>query len=285
MTSKDYRKLARVKLGSKIFTDTWTKLGILCIVVGYISSVFSFIARNFLDSRLVTILFLILTIFLIPMEYSLNRILLNVSRGNEEIKISEVTYYYDVPFPGMYKVEILKYVYLVLWSFIPFASVIKYYSYSMASFIKLDNEFLTADGCITRSRQMMNGHKFELFLLDISFIGWYFVVVFTLGMGYGYVYSYTMMARAVFYNKISGRADVSADINDNVEFYNDKEIVNEEIIAEENKFKKANPLDIFIIILLSVIMMSISSYSAYTSAKNRNVNINIEEDYKSTYQA
>ena len=142
----------------------------------------------------------------------------------------------------------------------------------MASFIKLDNEFLTADGCITRSRQMMNGHKFELFLLDISFIGWYFVVVFTLGMGYGYVYSYTMMARAVFYNKISGHAD----INDNVEFYNGKEIVNEEIIAKENKFKKANPLDIFIIILLSVIMMSISSYSAYTSIKNRNINQNQE---------
>ena len=283
MTSKEYRKLARVKLGSKIFTDTWTKLGILCIVVGYISSVFSFIARNFLDQRLVTILFLILTIFLIPMEYSLNRILLNVSRGNEEIEMSEVTYYYDVPFSGMYKVEILKYVYLVLWSFIPFASVIKYYSYSMSSFIKLDNEFLTADECITRSRQMMNGHKFELFLLDISFIGWYFVVVLTLGMGYGYVYSYTMMARAVFYNKISGRADIND--NDNVEFYNGKEIVNEEIIAEENKFKKANALDILIIILLSVIMMSISSYSAYTSVKNRNVNINIEEDYKSTYQA
>ena len=283
MTSKEYRKLARVKLGSKIFTDTWTKLGILCLVVGYISPVFSFMARNFLDPRLVTILFLILTIFLIPMEYSLNRILLNVSRGNEEIKMSEVTYYYDVPFSGMYKVEILKYVYLALWSFIPFASVIKYYSYSMTSFIKLDNEFLTADECITRSRQMMNGHKFELFLLDISFIGWYFVVVFTLGMGYGYVYSYTMMARVVFYNRISGHADISADINDYAEFYNGKEIIDEEIIAEENKFKKANAFDIFIIILLSVIMMSISSYSAYTSVKNRNVNI--EEDYKSTYQA
>ena len=110
MSFKDYRKIARVKLGSNIFTDTWTKLGILCLVVGYIPSVFSFITRNFLDPRLVTILFLILTIFLIPMEYSLNRILLNVSRGNEEIEMSEVTYYYDVPFSGMYKVEILKYV-------------------------------------------------------------------------------------------------------------------------------------------------------------------------------
>ena len=102
-------------------------------------------------------------------------------------------------------------------------------------------------------------------------------------MGYGYVYSYTMMARAVFYNKISGHDNVNADINDYAEFYNGKEIVNEEIIAEENKFKKANAFDIFIIILLSVIMMSISSYSAYTSVKNRI--INIEEDYKSTYQA
>ena len=278
MTSKDYRKLARVKLGSKIFTDTWTKLGILCLTVGGITTVFSFIARNFLDSRLVTILVIILSIFLIPMEYSLNRILLNVSRGNEEIKMSEVTYYYDVPFSGMYKLEILKYVYLALWSLIPIAVVIKYYSYSMASFIKLDNEFLTANECITRSRKMMNGHKFELFLLDISFIGWCFVVVLTLGMGYGYVYSYMNMARAVFYNKISGRVDLNDGINDNIEFYNGKEVVTEEKI-----FKKANPLDIFIIIILSVIMLSISSYSAYNSVKNRNVNI--EADYRSTYQA
>ena len=272
MTSKDYKKLARVKLGSKIFTDTWTKLGILCLVVGYIPAVFSFIARNFLAPKLVTVLFLMLTIFLIPMEYSLNRILLNVSRGNEEIEMREVTYYYDIPLQGIYKVEILKYVYLLLWSFVPFASIIKYYSYSMTSFIKLDNEFLTADECITRSRQIMNGHKFELFLLDLSFIGWYFVVIFTLGMGHGYVYSYTMMARIVFYNKISGHADLNYDTNDNIEFYNGKEIV-----SEEKVFKKAKAIDIFIIILLSVIMMSISSYSAYTSVKNNNINQN--QDY------
>ena len=278
MTSKDYRKLARVKLGSKIFTDTWTKLGILCIVVGYITVLFSIIARNFLDSRLVTILVIILSIFLIPMEYSLNRILLNVSRGNEEIEMSEVTYYYDVPFSGMYKLEILKYVYLALWSIIPIVGAIKYYSYSMASFIKLDNEFLTADECITRSRKMMNGHKFELFLLDFSFIGWYFVTVFTLGMSYGYVFSYATMARTVFYNKISGHDNVNADINDYAEFYNGKEIVNEEKV-----FKKAKATDIFIIILLSMIVLSISSYSAYTSVKNRNINQN--QDYRGTYQA
>ena len=274
MTLKEYRKLARVKLGLNIFTDTWTKLGILCIVVGYITTLFSIIARYFLDPMLVRILVIILSIFLIPMEYSLNRILLNVSRGNEEVRMNEITYYYDVPFSGMYKVEILKYVYLLLWSFIPFASIIKYYSYSMASFIKLDNELLTADECITRSRKIMNGHKFELFLLDFSFIGWYFVVIFTLGIGCGYLFSYANMARAVFYNKISGHADV----NDNIEFYNGQEIINEEKV-----FKKAKPIDIFIIILLSMMILAITSYSAYTSIKN--TNINIEQEYKSTYQA
>ncbi|MCR5675767.1 MAG: DUF975 family protein [Lachnospiraceae bacterium] len=60
--------------------------------------------------------------------------------------------------------------------------LIKLYSYKMVPFIIKDNPELSATQVITRSREMMNGHKWRAFLLDLSFIGWFLLGVITLGI-------------------------------------------------------------------------------------------------------
>lgn len=47
-----------------------------------------------------------------------------------------------------------------------------YYSYRQALYIMLDEPALSAIDCLRVSRRVMEGHRWELFLLDLSFIGW-----------------------------------------------------------------------------------------------------------------
>lgn len=50
--------------------------------------------------------------------------------------------------------------------------IIATYRYRMAKFILLDNPDMGVMDCIRASKQMMKGHKWECFVLELSFIGW-----------------------------------------------------------------------------------------------------------------
>ena len=60
--------------------------------------------------------------------------------------------------------------------------VIKDLSYAMTPFIMAENPDMTASEAIEASKQMMEGHKTELFLLDLSFLGWILLTVITFGI-------------------------------------------------------------------------------------------------------
>lgn len=63
---------------------------------------------------------------------------------------------------------------LVFFQFLMFIvpGIIASYSYRQAEYILLENPELRPLECIRRSEDMMRGHRFDLFLLDLSFIGW-----------------------------------------------------------------------------------------------------------------
>ena len=94
--------------------------------------------------------------------------------------------------------------YTLLWTLLfIIPGLVKGYSYAMAPFIMAENPELSPKECIDRSRQIMNGHKAELFFLDLSFIGWSFLSILTLGVGNVFLTPYTTAARAAFYREIS----------------------------------------------------------------------------------
>jgi len=73
--------------------------------------------------------------------------------------------------------------FVFLWSLLLiFPGIIKSYSYRMVPYILRDNPDLSATEVITRSREMMDGHKGNAFLLDLSFIGWVLLGVITCGL-------------------------------------------------------------------------------------------------------
>lgn len=108
-------------------------------------------------------------------------IYLMVVRGDNP-EIGQIFSGFD-DFFSAFKVTFLVGLYTFLWSllfFIP--GIIKAYSYSMSMYILADNKGKGARECIAESIEMTNGHKWELFVLNLSFIGWILLAPFTLGI-------------------------------------------------------------------------------------------------------
>lgn len=74
----------------------------------------------------------------------------------------------------LYIVEIF---FISLWSLLLiFPGIIAYYRYRMAIYLVLEHPEMSVMQCIRESKRLMTGHKGELFVLDLSFIGWALLV-------------------------------------------------------------------------------------------------------------
>ena len=72
----------------------------------------------------------------------------------------------------------------------------------MTPFILAEHPQLTASQAIRLSEELMDGYKSELFLLDLSFIGWNFLAVLTWNLGNIALNPYKNAAYAAFYRQI-----------------------------------------------------------------------------------
>ena len=84
--------------------------------------------------------------------------------------------------------------------------IIKMFSYAMTPFILADPEYdgIQPVDAITKSREMMNGHKMDLFILILSFIGWIILIPLTFGLLFLYVGPYVQQATTEFYFEVKG---------------------------------------------------------------------------------
>lgn len=98
---------------------------------------------------------------------------------------------------------ILQMIYTYLWTLLLIIpGVIKSYSYAMTPFILRDNPELSNNAAIEESMRLMQGNKMKLFLLDLSFIGWYILGMLTFGIGMLWAASYNYTAKAAFYEDL-----------------------------------------------------------------------------------
>lgn len=99
--------------------------------------------------------------------------------------------------------QFLRGLYIVLWSLLlVIPGIMAAYSYAMAPFILTDHPEMTASEAIKRSKQMMDGHKGELFVLDLSFIGWNMLASACMNLGYLFLNPYRQAAQAAFYREL-----------------------------------------------------------------------------------
>ncbi len=108
-------------------------------------------------------------------------------------------------FADGFVLSLLTGIYVFLWSLLfVIPGIVATYKYAMAPFILAENPGMKPSEAIEASKNMMDGHKGELFCLDLSFIGWALLSGLTMGIGSLWLNPYTNVSHAVFYRNIQG---------------------------------------------------------------------------------
>lgn len=140
-------------------------------------------------------------------------VLTGVFAAGLAIVMLEIVRNWEVKFTDMFKgfnnfgtnciAGILVSIFTILWSLLfVIPGIIKAYSYAMTFYILADHPEMSAKDAIKTSQVMMDGHKMDLFVLELSFIGWYLLCVITFGIAALYVGPYVSASYAAFYEAI-----------------------------------------------------------------------------------
>lgn len=94
-------------------------------------------------------------------------------------------------------------IFTALWTLLFIVpGIVKGLAYSMTFYVLRDNPNMSATEAITESRRIMDGHKGQLFVLYLSFIGWLLLSALTFGILLLYVTPYMDATVAAFYDAI-----------------------------------------------------------------------------------
>jgi len=192
--------MTRIELKSAAKEQISGKIGILFVmmlIVGVIGGACAFIpVLGPIGTLIITSAF----------EISLCMIYLKLAK-NEEISIGDLFNGFNITGKAVW-LSIITYVFTFLWSLLfIIPGIIKSYSYSMAPYILADNPELTANEALSKSKEIMDGHKFDLFVLQLSFFWWYILGAITFGIAYIYVVPYVSATTTNFYNSIKDREE------------------------------------------------------------------------------
>jgi uncharacterized membrane protein len=77
--------------------------------------------------------------------------------------------------------------------------IVKYYAYRMVPYILADNPEINYKRALELSTRMTKGEKFDIFVLDLSFIGWYLLGTLAFVVGILFVMPYQNATEAELY--------------------------------------------------------------------------------------
>lgn len=98
-------------------------------------------------------------------------------------------------------VNLVQSIFVFLWSLLLIVpGIIKGIAYSLVPMLLMDDQYKDLDvtSVIKKSEEMMNGHKMDYFVLQLSFIGWHLLAILTLGLLEIWIIPYQQVAMTKF---------------------------------------------------------------------------------------
>ena len=173
MDRAELKARARAQLGGGIFQNAWMVALAVCLLIGLMETA---------ASGVIPAIGALLIIG--PLEYGKAYLFLKQARDGQPMQLGDMFRGFQDDFGGTFLIGLMT------------------YSYSMAYYIKLDHPDYGWKACIDESRRMMQGHKWERFVLDLSFLGWIIVGSLCLGVGSLWVTPYMEATRAQYYEYV-----------------------------------------------------------------------------------
>lgn len=180
---------ARAQLDNSIFSSKWLYGVLVCLITALVSCVVT-----------APIGFIIALLVGGPIFYGAKRLYLRQARDGGAMNMKEILCGFREDYGGVFLLSLMLAVFILLWSLLLVVpGVIKALSWSMAYYVKNDHPEYDWKQCMQASAQLTEGHKGEIFMLELSFIGWYLVGSLCLGVGTLWVRAYNEATMAQCY--------------------------------------------------------------------------------------
>ena len=138
-----------------------------------------------------------------PMTLGISYFALAISR-NEEARFEQLFKGFN-NFGTALGAYLLMAIFVILWMLLLIIpGIIAAISYAMTFYIIADEPSISIMDAIDKSKKMMYGYKWKFFCLNLRFLGWAILCLFTLGIGFLWLIPYMEISFAKFYDDIKG---------------------------------------------------------------------------------
>ena len=209
--NSEYRAQARAALEGR-----WTEAFLMYFILIFVAFAFSVplgFVSGFYATRLPWLAesmsgcsLLVSVLIIMPLGYGLTNALLSFLRSNEEgtSGLSEMWQFFRRDYSRSVPALLLVMIFSTLLGIVTLGigTIVLNYVYAMVPYLLRDYPELSAREALRTSSQMMKGHKWDLFVLDLSFIGWILLGIMTAGIGLLWVAPYMDTTHAAFYEDL-----------------------------------------------------------------------------------
>ena len=191
--AREYRKEAREHLQGGLFGNKFLYAVLVILVAGALEAVLIATGVGAIAA----------VIFLGPIIFGTITIFQRVIRKEDEH--ADLNHLFDgfkEKFGPSAVTSLLEFVFTLLWLLLfIIPGIVKSYSYAASMYLVRAGK-CEGNDAITESRKLMKGHKWELFCLDLSFIGWYLLGMLCLGFGILWAEAYHQVAKVEFFEDL-----------------------------------------------------------------------------------
>lgn len=141
---------------------------------------------------------LVVEFLLVPLQIGLNGYMMGFVQ-NDTFNRDAIFAPYDDTFKIIGASILMSFVIMIGFIFFIIPEIYLAFSYALVPYLLVTNKNLSITETLELSRKMMNGHKLDLFVLGISFLGWMLLVPCTFGIILIWLYPYMMTATTKFF--------------------------------------------------------------------------------------
>ena len=172
MDRAELKARARAQLGGGIFQNLWMMGLAVCLLIGLMESAAAGILPGI--GALIVVG---------PLEYGMAFIFLKQARDHQPVQLGDMFRGFQDDFGGTFLIGLMTSLFTFLWSLLfIIPGIIAGYRYRFALYNLCENPEMGVMEALNMSKAQTRGHKWELFVLDLSFLGWIILCGLTLGI-------------------------------------------------------------------------------------------------------